>query len=456
MSEFTTYYPWNGKPLKRWPLMSDTEAAARVSACASAWNSWRETSLTERSVSLKKCAALLRSCKDTLAVLMAEEMGKPVRQGVAEAEKCAWVCEYYADNAASFLAADNVVTEYRKSYVAYEPLGAILAVMPWNFPLWQFYRFATPTLMAGNTVILKHALITSGCSEAIGAIMRDAGFPADVVSPVFVADAQIEALIKHPQVRGVTLTGSTRAGRAVGTAAGAVLKKSVLELGGSDPYLVLEDADLDLAADACVASRLINSGQSCIAAKRFIVIESVRKKFTDAMIERLKTKLVGDPLDPKTDVGPQARIDLRDALHRQIHDSVVAGAKTLLGGHVPEGEGFYYPITVLTDVRKGMRAFDEELFGPVATIIGARDESEAIHIANDSVYGLGAAVFTRDLERGETIARTRLNAGCCFVNDFVKSDPRLPFGGLLESGYGRELGIAGLREFVNIKSIVVK
>jgi succinate-semialdehyde dehydrogenase/glutarate-semialdehyde dehydrogenase len=456
MKTYTTINPATNQPLTTWNQLDDAQSLACVDQAASTWTSWRRTSLADRAIPLLRCAALLRERKDSLAALMAREMGKPVRQGMAEAEKCAWVCEFYAAQAEAFLAPEPVKTEAQKSYVAFEPLGVILAVMPWNFPLWQFFRFAAPTLMAGNTVVLKHAMNTSGSSMAIGDIMRDAGYPAGAVVPVIIDHRQIESMIRHPAIRGVTLTGSTRAGQTVGAAAGAALKRSVLELGGSDPYVILEDADIASAAELCTTSRLINSGQSCIAAKRFIVVESVQKPFEEAMLAAMKKRVVGDPLDPTTDVGPQARADLRDELHEQVQKSIAAGAVRLLGSELPTGPGSYYPVSMLTHVEKGMPAFDEELFGPVAAIISARNENHAIELANDSIFGLGAAVFTRDLQRGEAIARHELQAGCCFVNDFVKSDPRLPFGGILESGYGRELGRAGMLEFVNTKSIVVK
>lgn len=445
-----------GQPIRTWHHQNDAVAAKRVEAAAMAWLNWREVDLKERAVKLRACASLLKERRDALAGMMAAEMGKPIRQGVAEADKSAWVCDYYAEKAAEFLAPDVIDIGMRKSYVSYEPLGTVLAIMPWNFPLWQFFRFAAPALMAGNTIVLKHALNTTGSGEAIIEMLHAAGFPGDAVVQVIVGDRQIESLIRHPGICGVTITGSTRAGRAVATAAGSVLKKTVLELGGSDPYLILEDADVEQAAEICTTSRLINSGQSCIAAKRFIAVAHVRKHFEEAFIEALRKKKVGDPMATDTDVGPMARSDLRDELHRQVRESVAAGAVCRLGGELPDGPGWFYPVTLLSGVRSGMPAYHDELFGPVAAVIEAHDEEEAIRIANDSRYGLGAAVFTRDTIRGEYIARYRLQAGCCFVNDFVKSDPRLPFGGILDSGYGRELGAAGIREFVNIKSIVVK
>jgi succinate-semialdehyde dehydrogenase / glutarate-semialdehyde dehydrogenase len=328
--------------------------------------------------------------------------------------------------------------------------------MPWNFPLWQVFRFLGPALMAGNAGVLKHASNVSGCALAIEDIVHEAGFPKALFRTLLVSSSRVAGIIEAPQVKAVTLTGSTPAGRAVAGKAGALIKKTVLELGGSDPYVVLEDADLEAAAETCVASRLINSGQSCIAAKRFIVVEPVRGRFEELFVESMRKKTTGDPLQPGVDVGPQARKDLRDDLHRQVEASVAKGARRVLGCEVPAGKGAYYPPSVLADVKPGMPAFDEELFGPVAALIGAKDEDEAVRLANQSPFGLGAAVFTCDAARGERLAAERLEAGCCFVNASVKSDPRLPFGGIKESGYGRELASFGIREFVNIKSVYVK
>jgi succinate-semialdehyde dehydrogenase/glutarate-semialdehyde dehydrogenase len=382
-------------------------------------------------------------------------MGKPLKQGAAEAEKCARVCDYYAENAEAYLAPDTIKTESSRSYVAFEPLGVVLAVMPWNFPLWQVYRFAAPALMAGNVGVLKHASNVPGCALVIEEIFAQAGFPEGAFRTLLIGNKQVQAVIEHTLVRAVTLTGSTAAGKTVAAQAAAVLKKTVLELGGSDPYVVLEDANLDHAVQTCVNSRLINSGQSCIAAKRFVVVEPVLAAFTDRFVALMKAKKVGDPLLEGTDVGPQARHDLRDDLHKQVLASVERGATLLLGGEVPPGKGAYYPPTVLADVKPGMPAYDEELFGPVAAIIGARDEQDAVRIANDTIFGLGAAVFTKDAKRGERIAR-ELEAGATFVNSSVASDPRLPFGGIKESGYGRELGHYGIKEFVNVKTVCVK
>jgi succinate-semialdehyde dehydrogenase/glutarate-semialdehyde dehydrogenase len=446
--------PATGETIRTYEEMTPEQAAAAVSQAHETWLAWRTTSFAQRAKPMKKTAEILRSRKNELARLMATEMGKPLKQGVAETEKCAWVCDHYADNAEAYLAPDAVKTEGAKSYVAFEPLGVVLAVMPWNFPLWQVYRFAAPALMAGNTGVLKHASNVSGCALAIEEIFTQAGFPRGAFRTLLLANAHVRAVIENPHVRAVTLTGSTPAGKAVAAQAGSVLKKTVLELGGSDPYLVLEDADLDQAAPICARSRLITGGQSCIAAKRFIVVEPALAGFTERFVAFMKTQKVGDPLVEGTDVGPLARKDLRDELHKQVLASVAKGARVLLGGEVPAGQGAYYPPTVLTDVKPGMPAYDDELFGPVAAIILAKDEKDAIRIANDSVFGLGAAVFTREAERGERVARA-LEAGSTFVNGPVVSDPRLPFGGIKESGYGRELGSYGIKEFMNAKTVYV-
>jgi len=328
--------------------------------------------------------------------------------------------------------------------------------MPWNFPFWQVFRFAAPGLMAGNAGILKHASNVSGCALAIEEVFRVAGFPENLFRTILVPSAQMEDVIRNEKIKAVTLTGSVPAGKAVAKSAGSVLKKTVMELGGSDPYIILEDADLEMAADTCVTARLINGGQSCIAAKRFIIVEKIYDKFEKLFVEKMKSKKMGDPFDESNYIGPQASVPLRDELHQQIEKSIELSAKLLIGGKIPEMEGAWYPPTVLSNVKKGMPAYDEELFGPVAALIKAKDGEEAIQIANDSIFGLGAAVFTRELKRGEMIAKEKIQAGCCFVNSFVKSDPRLPFGGIKESGYGRELSSFGIREFVNIKTVFVK
>ena len=448
--------PATGETLQRYEEASPDAVARIIEQAHAAFESWRETNLDERAACMRRAAGVLRERRDEYAQLMASEMGKLLRDGAAEAEKCAWVCEYYADHAAEFLAPEEIATDASRSFVCYEPLGVVLAVMPWNFPFWQVFRFAAPALMAGNAGLLKHSSNVFGSALAIESVFREAGFPEQLFRTLLIGSKQVDGVIENPRVKAVTLTGSTLAGRAVARKAGETLKKTVLELGGSDPYLILEDADLDLAVESCVTSRLTNAGQSCIAAKRFIVCEAVREEFERRFVEGMKAKKMGDPLDPSSDLGPQARSDLRDELHQQVEASVAKGARCLLGGEMPDGPGAYYPPTVLSDVAPGMPAYDEELFGPVAAIIPVADEREAIRVANDTVFGLGAAVFTRDTRRGEAIAAKQLEAGAAFVNAFVKSDPRLPFGGIKESGYGRELGRWGIREFVNAKTVYVK
>ena len=447
--------PANDETIKTYEEMTPQETAAAVEDAHRAWLAWRRTSFAERASLMKKAAGILRRRKDEFAMLMALEMGKPLKQGVAEVEKCASGCDYYADSAEAHLAPEIVETAASRSYVAFDPLGVVLAVMPWNFPFWQVFRFAAPALMAGNAGVLKHASNVPGCALAIEEILAQAGFPAGVFRTLLIGSRQVKAVIEHPLVRAVTLTGSTPAGKAVAARAGAVIKKTVLELGGSDAYIVLEDADLELAVNTCATSRLINSGQSCVNAKRFIIVEPLLAAFTERLVAVMRTKKMGDPLVEGTDIGPQARTDLRDELHGQVMSSIARGATLLLGGEVPPGKGSFYPPTVLADVRPGMPAYDEELFGPVAAIIKARDEEDAVRIANDSIFGLGAAVFTKDVERGERLARD-LEAGCTFVNTLVASDPRLPFGGIKEAGYGRELGSYGIREFMNVKTVYIK
>ncbi len=447
--------PATGETFKTYSEMTPQQTAAAVEDAHAAWKAWRKTPFSERARPMKKAAAILRERKEEFAKLMALEMGKPFKQGIAEAEKCALGCDYYADHAEGHLAPEMVKTEASKSYVAFEPIGVVLAVMPWNFPFWQVFRFAAPALMAGNAGVLKHASNVPGCAMAIEEVFVQAGFPQSVFRTLLIGSRQVKAVIEHPLIAAVTLTGSTPAGKAVASQAGAALKKTVLELGGSDPYIILEDADLDHAVNTCATSRLINSGQSCVNAKRFIVVEPLVAAFTEKLVAAMKARKVGDPLEDGVDVGPQSRPDLRDDLHQQVVDSVAKGAKLLLGGEIPPGKGSFYPPTVLADVKPGMPAYNEELFGPVASIFSARDEAEAVRIANDSIFGLGAAVFTRDVTRGERIAR-ELEAGCTFVNTLVASDPRLPFGGVKESGYGRELGTYGIKEFVNMKTVYIK
>ena len=425
------------------------ETAARVQ------RAWANTDLATRSPLLLRLAGILEERTDELAMLMALEMGKPVSEGRGEIAKCAWACRYYADEAAMILADQHIEAGRTKSYVAYRPLGVILAVMPWNFPFWQVIRFLAPALMAGNGGLLKHASNVTGCAIAIDEMVVAAGFPDGLFRTLVIPSSAVSEVIDHPEVRAVTLTGSDAAGRAVAGRAGAQLKKTVLELGGSDPYLILEDADLDLAIEMCATSRLINGGQSCIAAKRFIVHESISDEFTTRLAAAMAAYPVGDPTDEATRIGPMARVDLRDELHDQVRRSIENGARLVTGGVTPVGPGAFYPPTVLADVTADMPVYREETFGPVATVITVSSEEEAIEVANDSPFGLGAAVFTQDPARGERIARDRIEAGSVFVNAFVASDPRLPFGGIKESGYGRELSHIGMQEFLNLKTVVV-
>lgn len=448
--------PANGEIIRKYATHSDTEAARKIEETHNAWLKWRGSAHDERSRLLTAMGKVLQARKNELARLMALEMGKPVKQGIAEAEKCAAVCDYYAANGAKFLRDQLVETDASKSFVTFQPIGVVLAIMPWNFPLWQVFRFLAPALAAGNCGVLKHASNVPGCALVIEDIVKEAGFPDHVFQTLLISNSQVERVIENELIKAVTLTGSNAAGQKVAQKAGSLIKKTVLELGGSDAYIVLEDADIEKAAETCVNSRLINSGQSCIAAKRFIVVRAVEDEFIRLFREKMAAKKMGDPLQEGTDIGPQARADLRDELHKQVQASIAKGAKCILGGSIPAGNGAYYPATILTSVQPGMPAFDEEMFGPVAAIICAEEEHEAIRLANQSVFGLGGAVFTNNIERGEMIAATKLEAGSCFVNAGVKSDPRLPFGGIRQSGYGRELGIFGIHEFVNIKTVFIQ
>lgn len=448
--------PANNKVLQTFPEMTIRECDDIIDLAEKDFNEWKETPFSFRSELMKNASKVLRANIDEYAKLMTLEMGKPVLQSKAEVEKCAWVCDYYADNAEKFLRDELIITEASKSFVTYQPLGVVLAVMPWNFPFWQVFRFAAPNLMAGNAGVLKHASNVSSCALTIEDVFRKAGFPKNLFRTLLISSKNAVSVISNRKVQAVTLTGSVPAGKSVASLAGSLIKKTVMELGGSDPYIILEDADLHLAAASCVNSRLINGGQSCIAAKRFIVMEEVYDEFEKLYLHFMSSKKMGDPFNEKNDLGPQASFSLRDELHQQVLKSIEQGAELILGGKIPEIEGAYYPPTILKNVKPGMAAFDEELFGPVAALIKAKDEDEAIELANKSIFGLGASVFTKNLQRGEKIAREKLNAGCCFVNDFVKSDPRLPFGGIKQSGYGRELSPFGIKEFVNIKTVYVK
>ncbi len=447
--------PATGQVLERLEEMTPREVDRTLGAAQAAFLAWRKTAFATRAHLMRGAARVLRERAATYARTMSVEMGKPIVQAEAEVEKCALTCDFYAQHAEAFLAPQPRETDGSRSYVRFDPLGPVLAVMPWNFPFWQVFRFAAPALMAGNVGILKHASNVPRTALAIEEIFREAGFPPGVFSTVLVGSSAVAALIADPRIAAVTLTGSEGAGRAVAEDAGRELKKTVLELGGSDPFIVLADADLAAAAKNAADARLINSGQSCIAAKRFIVVDAVADAFVERFRRELGTRRMGDPLDRTTQVGPQAREDLRDSLHRQVEESVKRGAKVLLGGEIPTGPGAFYPPTLLTAVEKGMPAFDEETFGPVAAVTRADGTEEAIELANRSRFGLGASNWTSDPIRAEALS-SEVEAGSVFVNGNVKSDPRLPFGGIKTSGYGRELADVGIREFVNIKTVWVK
>jgi succinate-semialdehyde dehydrogenase/glutarate-semialdehyde dehydrogenase len=448
--------PFNGKLIKTYKEHRSKEISSKIKQGQQTWYRWRNTKFKDRATLMMNLAVVLEESKESLAKLMTEEMGKPFLAGIAEVEKCASVCEYYAIHAEDFLKDQVIETEAFKSFVTYKPIGIVLAIMPWNFPLWQVFRFLAPGLMAGNAGLLKHASNVSGCAIAIEKLIIEAGFPKHLFQTLLVSSKNVDKIIEDPLVKAVTLTGSTYAGKMVAQKAASLIKKSVLELGGSDPYLILEDADLELAATICAKSRLINSGQSCISAKRFIVVRTIEKEFIRLFKAKMAAAIMGNPKHKETEIGPQARLDLRNELHEQVIKSIKKGAKCILGGEIPKGKGAFYPATILTNVKKGMPAYNEELFGPVAAIITAKNEAEAIKIANDSSFGLGSAVFTKDIKRGERIAKEELQAGSAFVNEMVKSDPRLPFGGINQSGYGRELGVFGIHEFVNIKTVYIK
>ncbi|HSD64534.1 MAG TPA: NAD-dependent succinate-semialdehyde dehydrogenase [Ignavibacteriaceae bacterium] len=448
--------PATEEEIRSYEEMKPDEIKRIISSANKTFNGWRRISFSTRSQKMKTAGEILRNNLEKYSRLMTEEMGKPIQQSRSEIEKCAWVCDYFAEKGEEFLRDISIESDASNSFVSFQPLGVVLAIMPWNFPYWQVFRFAVPSLMAGNAGVLKHASNVTGCALAIEEVFREAGFPEDLFRTLIISSKEMDKVIELEKIRAVTLTGSVPAGKAVASKAGSLLKKTVLELGGSDPYIVLADADLESTTETCVAARLINGGQSCIAAKRFIIVNDIYDDFRDLFVEKMKKKKIGDPFDELNDLGPQARNNLRDDLHYQVKRSVEKGAKLLLGGEIPQMKGAYYLPTVLDNVKPGMPAYEEELFGPAASLIKADNEDDAVRIANDSSFGLGAAVFTADIKKGEKIAREELNAGNCFVNTFVKSDPRLPFGGIKESGYGRELSYFGIHEFVNIKTVYRK
>jgi succinate-semialdehyde dehydrogenase/glutarate-semialdehyde dehydrogenase len=448
--------PATGQLVKEFYELHTDQLEAKIASADKAFHSWRKVPVTQRVQYLAALSRLLRTQKSNLSRLITLEMGKPILQSLAEIEKCATLCDYYIEHAPQFLASQSITTQASLSFISMQPLGVLLGIMPWNFPFWQVFRFAIPAIMGGNTVVMKHASNVSGCSMAIERLFTEAAFPEGVFASLLISHLKVERIIADRRVRGVSLTGSTQVGKEVARMAGEHLKKSVVELGGSDAYIILKDADISKAVDCCVTARLINTGQSCIAANRFVVVEDVYDQFQTLFVEKMKGASMGNPFVEFMTIGPMARQNLRDDLHIHVSRSVDMGATLLCGGQIPEGDGYFYPATVLADVKEGMPAWDNELFGPVASLIRAKDMNDAIFIANNTSFGLGAAVFTSNIELGRQIAEQELEAGCCFVNDFVKSDPRLPFGGIKESGYGRELSHFGMAEFMNIKTIWVK
>ncbi len=450
-----TINPATESILEAYPVMTQSAIGLQIEAAESRFHLWKRVDLDVRAKLLLSLAKLLRSQAADFAGLMAQEMGKPITAGKLEIEKCALVCEHYAQHGADYLLPEYITTEHHRAKVCYQPQGIVFAVMPWNFPFWQVFRFAAPNIMAGNVGILKHAPITTGAGLAIEKAFLDAGFPEHVFSTMVLTNEQTASVIAHKYISGVTFTGSEQTGMILAACAGSHLKKIVVELGGNDPYLILEDAELDWAAQVVVASRLNNNGQTCIAAKRIIVVSDVADAFIEKILALVQTYQYGDPMDPHTKLGPMARDDLRLHVHQQVRESIAKGAMLRLGGNLPKERGYYYPATVLTHVRPGMPAFDDEVFGPVFAITLAADEADAIQLANHSRFGLGAAVFTQNLERGERIATEELQVGQAAVNSAVASDPRLPFGGTKHSGFGRELAREGIREFMNIKTVVV-
>lgn len=452
---FISRNPYTEEVIREFPSHDWDSIEARLVSARLAFLRWRETTFAERARVLRSVAENLRAHRDDYARLITQEMGKPIKQARAEVDKCARGLDYFAEHGESMLQPIEVPTEARKSYVAFQPLGVLLAIMPWNFPFWQVVRFAAPALMAGNVVVLKPAPNTPMCGYALAEAFESTDFDFPLLFPVLAEVELIPDIIRHPAIAGVTFTGSTRAGREVARLASENLKKCVLELGGSDPALILPDANLDLAIAQCIQGRYQNSGQSCIAIKRFIVDTLVYEEFLERFIEQSRLLQMGDPMDEAVDIGPIARDDLRANLHRQVRESVEMGAIVHLGGKIPQGRGYFYPPTVLTNISPEMPVWKEETFGPVAPMYPVNSRYEAVQVANASAYGLGATVFTENLRLGEELAHLRLEAGNCFVNHFVFSDPRLPFGGIKQSGFGRELGAFGIHEFVNIKTVYI-
>jgi len=455
MKPLLSINPSTGSIIKSFDQYGESKVDHIISGAHKIQKIWEKTELKFKLACIERLSEILADSKKDNASLMAEEMGKPFKQGIGEIEKCIWLCNYFIDNSKNYLKDKIVKTKGQKSFITFKPLGLILGIMPWNFPFWQVFRFSVPSIIAGNGVILKHAPNVQGCAFKIESSFSEAGFPKNLFQNIVVSSNRVSDVIKNPKIAAITLTGSTRAGKSVAEVSGKVLKKTVLELGGSDPYVILEDADIEKSINSCINGRLLNAGQSCISAKRLIVVDKLYDQFLGSLKNKLSKKIMGDPKGD-VDLGPMVSIEARKVVHSQVLKSIKNGANLIIGGEIPEMLGAFYPITLLSNVKPGMVAFDEEIFGPVFSLIKARNENHAIDLANNSSFGLGAAVFTKNIHKGEEIAKNRLDAGLCFVNDFVKSDPRFPFGGIKQSGYGRELSIYGLLEFVNIKTIVIK
>ncbi len=448
-------HPTSGEKIKEYKTFSNVEVSSILDDVNIAYHSWRKTNYDNRAQYLNHLAKVLRNNFVELAKLITLEMGKPIAESKSEIEKCAWVCEFYAENGESFLQDEHIQTDFTQSFISFEPIGTVLAVMPWNFPFWQVFRFLAPNLMVGNTAVLKHASNVSSCALKIEEIVKEAGIPQNVFRTLLIDSSQVELVIQHSNIQAVTLTGSESAGSSVASIAGREIKKTVLELGGADPFIILDDANIKDCVNTAISARFLNTGQSCIAAKRFIVLESILDKFIELVLEKMKLLKVGDPFEETTHIGPLAKQVFVDEINEQVQQSISMGAHLLFGGKSIDGRGFFYEPTLLTNCNQDMPVMNEETFGPVLSIISANSEEEAIKIANNSELGLGGCVWTQNIKKGIQLAR-QIETGAVFINDMTKSDPRLPFGGIKKSGYGRELSREGIREFTNVKTIVVK
>ena len=450
---FHSINPLNNKKSRSFKFHTENQVIKKLKLSLESQKKWKEFPVSKKVLCFKMLTSILEKNKNKYASLMAQEMGKPVNQGIQEIEKCIWLCDFYLKNSVSFLKSKKFEFDKNRGFITFQPLGVILGIMPWNFPFWQVFRFAIPVLLSGNTIILKHSLNVPSCANLIEQIFSKLDSPKGIYQNIRLSNQDTNDLIKNPIVSAVSFTGSTKAGMSVAKTSGSTLKKVLLELGGNDPYLIFSDASIDDAIHSCIEGRLLNSGQSCISAKRIIVSQKIYEEFLYKIIKKLKQKTIGDPTTG-IDIGPLVSVEARDKVEDQVQRSVKAGAKLLMGGFISNQKNAFYPITVLSEVTPGMVAFDDEIFGPVFSIIRAKSEEEAIHLANFSSYGLGASIFTKNIKKAEEIAKLKLDVGMCYINEFVKSDPRLPFGGVKNSGFGRELSLNGILEFVNVKTIV--